>query len=179
MFEFKRIVWMMGTINPDNISRLYDKISGFHEENSEEPIHLYISSSGGSVVGYAFYDFIRGADINLHTYAMAYVDSMAVVLFLAGKKRFVSSHASMTLHQNSSTFNKDTRLPLRELQRTVSEAEMYASFYEDVIHERTEGKMSREEARRLQAEECVLRPSEILKYGLAHEVWPNPNPRHQ
>jgi len=71
-------------------------------EDSEEPIHMYISSPGGSVMaGLAILDTMNLISAPVHTYAMGMVASMAAVLFSAGEKghRYIMPNAEVMIHQ--------------------------------------------------------------------------------
>ncbi len=71
-------------------------------ENSEEPIHIYISSPGGSVMaGFAILDTMELINARVYTYAMGMVASMAAVLFSCGEKghRYIMPNAEVMIHQ--------------------------------------------------------------------------------
>lgn len=71
-------------------------------EDSEEPIHMYISSPGGSVMaGLAILDTMQLISAPVHTYAMGMVASMAAVLFSCGEKghRYIMPNAEVMIHQ--------------------------------------------------------------------------------
>lgn len=68
----------------------------------EEPIHMYISSPGGSVMaGLAILDTMNLIQSPVHTYAMGLVASMAAVLFACGEKghRMMLPNAEIMIHQ--------------------------------------------------------------------------------
>ncbi|MBN2897079.1 MAG: ATP-dependent Clp protease proteolytic subunit [Campylobacterales bacterium] len=70
--------------------------------DSEEPIHMYISSPGGSVMaGLAILDTMNLIKAPVHTYAMGMVASMAAVLFTCGEKghRYILPNAEVMIHQ--------------------------------------------------------------------------------
>lgn len=68
----------------------------------DEPIHMYISSPGGSVMaGLAILDTMNLINAPVHTYAMGLVASMAAVLFACGEKghRMMLPNAEIMIHQ--------------------------------------------------------------------------------
>ena len=68
----------------------------------DEPIHMYISSPGGSVMaGLAILDTMNLINAPVHTYAMGLVASMAAVLFTCGEKghRYMLPNAEVMIHQ--------------------------------------------------------------------------------
>jgi ATP-dependent Clp protease protease subunit len=71
-------------------------------EDASEPIHMYISSPGGSVMaGLAILDTMQLISAPVHTYAMGMVASMAAVLFACGEKghRYMLPNAEIMIHQ--------------------------------------------------------------------------------
>ena len=71
-------------------------------EDSSEPIHMYISSPGGSVMaGLAILDAMQLINAPVYTYAMGMVASMAAVLFTCGEKghRYMLPNAEIMIHQ--------------------------------------------------------------------------------
>ncbi|MDD2356603.1 MAG: ATP-dependent Clp protease proteolytic subunit [Thiovulaceae bacterium] len=71
-------------------------------EDSSEPIHMYISSPGGSVMaGLAILDTMQLITAPVYTYAMGMVASMAAVLFTCGEKghRYMLPNAEIMIHQ--------------------------------------------------------------------------------
>jgi len=71
-------------------------------EDSGEPIHIYISSPGGSVMaGLAILDTMQLISAPVHTYAMGMVASMAAVIFTCGERghRYILPNAEIMIHQ--------------------------------------------------------------------------------
>lgn len=70
--------------------------------DNEEPIHIYISSPGGSVMaGLAILDTMQLISAPVYTYAMGMVASMAAVLFTCGEPghRYILPNAEVMIHQ--------------------------------------------------------------------------------
>src|SRR5438045_924707 len=62
-------------------------------------IQILFSSSGGLVdEGFALHNFLRALPVKLTMHAIGYVDSMALVVFLAGEIRFCSPDATFLFH---------------------------------------------------------------------------------
>jgi len=62
-------------------------------------LHLLLSTPGGSVHdGISLYNFLKGLPIETHTYNFGSVDSIGVVIFCAGSKRFSVQNARFLLH---------------------------------------------------------------------------------
>src|SRR3990170_1782885 len=62
-------------------------------------LNLLLSSPGGSVFhGLSVYNFLKGMPIEVYTYNFGSVDSIGVVIFCAGLKRFSVPHARFLIH---------------------------------------------------------------------------------
>jgi Protease subunit of ATP-dependent Clp proteases len=54
-----------------------------------EKINILISSPGGSVFhGLSLYNYLKGLPIEIETYNFGSVDSIGVIIYCAGKKRY-------------------------------------------------------------------------------------------
>ena len=62
-------------------------------------IQILFSSNGGMVdEGFALYNFLRALPVKLTMHAIGYVDSMALIVFLAGEERFCTPDSSFLFH---------------------------------------------------------------------------------
>ena len=69
---------------------------------TNEPIHIYINSSGGNVnAGLAIYDMLQSCKNELRMYCVGQASSMAAVLLAAGQKgrRFILPHSRVMIHE--------------------------------------------------------------------------------
>ena len=83
-----------------------------------EPINLFICSKGGEVdAGLAIYDLIQWIPAPVHTIGMGVCASMAAILLMSGKKRYIFPHCWVMLHQSSGFVWGDT-------DTTISRASM-------------------------------------------------------
>lgn len=158
----------MAGVDPRTSSDLFQIIDRKIKEKVER-LHLMISSPGGSVFhGLSIYNFLKGAPIEVYTYNFGTVDSIGVVIFCSGSKRFSVPHARFLLHGvqanfmgNQSLDEKDLEERLKGLQidykniaRVISDtAEKPADKVLDDMNKRT-----------------TLNPQEAKDYGLVHEI---------
>jgi ATP-dependent Clp protease, protease subunit len=134
-----------------------------------EKIRLLMSSPGGSVFhGISAYNFIKGIPIEVDTYNFGSIDSIAGVIYSAGKKRFSAPNARFLIHSVS---------------LGVSQA---ASFEEKKLKELMEGlAIDRENIAKIIAANCsktqldiekimlegvTWSPEQAKEFGLAHEI---------
>jgi ATP-dependent protease ClpP protease subunit len=86
-------VRFMAPVLPVTIDQLM-KVVDKKLHDKYERLNLLISSPGGSVFhGLSVYNFLKGAPIEIHTYNFGSVDSIGVVIYCAGSKRYSVPHA--------------------------------------------------------------------------------------
>lgn len=69
-----------------------------------KPIRIYINSPGGTVTdGYGIVDAIVASKTPVYTINLAMADSMALLIFIAGHRRYTMPHAEFLLHSGSTS----------------------------------------------------------------------------
>lgn len=114
-----RIIVINEAIDDQMMGVIVSQLLYLDADDHDEPIHLYISSPGGSVMaGLAILDTMHLIDAPVHTYAMGLVASMAAVLFTCGEKgeRKILPNAEVMIHQ-----------PLGGYQGQASDIEIHAN----------------------------------------------------
>ncbi|MCD6258415.1 MAG: ATP-dependent Clp protease proteolytic subunit [Helicobacteraceae bacterium] len=97
-----RVIMITEPIDDHMMGVIVSQLLYLEAEDSSEPIHVYISSPGGSVMaGLAILDTMALINAPVHTYAMGMVASMAAVLFTCGEKghRYIMPNAEIMIHQ--------------------------------------------------------------------------------
>jgi ATP-dependent Clp protease protease subunit len=97
-----RVIMITEPIDDHMMGVIVSQLLYLEAEDSSEPIHVYISSPGGSVMaGLAILDTMALINAPVHTYAMGMVASMAAVLFSCGEKnhRYIMPNAEIMIHQ--------------------------------------------------------------------------------
>ena len=115
VFAKKNHIYFNGSVNKNTIYKmkeLIDKLNDdfelFKSKNDiydikSKPIYLHINSYGGGVfAAFAGIDFIIQSNIPIHTIIEGASASAATLLSVVGKKRYMSRHGSMLIHQLSS-----------------------------------------------------------------------------
>ncbi len=132
-------------------------------------IHLLISSPGGSVFhGMSLYNYLKGLPIEVFTYNFGSVDSIGIVIYCAGKKRFSVPHSRFLMHGVKMNFNgqaswdekqveeflKGIKIDQHNILRIIADTtgRTYEQVQEDVVNRTT------------------LNPEEAISYGLVHEI---------
>ena len=97
-----RVIVITEAIDDHMMGVIVSQLLYLEAMDSEEPIHMYISSPGGSVMsGLAILDTMNLINAPVYTYAMGMVASMAAVLFTCGDKghRYMLPNAEVMIHQ--------------------------------------------------------------------------------
>jgi ATP-dependent Clp protease protease subunit len=106
-----------------------DEESGIEPEN-RKPIHLHITSYGGSAYdGWQIVSTIENSKTPVYTYVEGYAMSMALPIFLSGKKRFLGKYATLLYHELRGGAH-GTR---QEVKRLDKEYDRLQKIYDDYI----------------------------------------------
>jgi ATP-dependent protease ClpP protease subunit len=130
-------------------------------------LHLLISCPGGSVFhGLSIYNFLRGAPIEVFTYNFGSVDSIGVVIFCAGSKRFSVPHARFLIHGITASIDAGTSLDERALEEVLKGIKIDYENIARVISDTTGQKIAKVMAD--MNDRTTLSPHESVAYGLVH-----------
>ncbi|HOC61481.1 MAG: ATP-dependent Clp protease proteolytic subunit [Smithellaceae bacterium] len=158
----------LGGVNPvtaDALFRIFDK----KIKEKCERVHLMISSSGGIVFhGLSLYSFLKGAPVEVYTYNFGSVDSIGVVIFCAGDKRFSVPHARFLIHGVSAQFGGNQSLDEKGLEERLKGLQIDYKNIARVIADTCQ-----KPADRVQDDmnnRTTLNPQEAKDYGLIHEI---------
>jgi ATP-dependent protease ClpP protease subunit len=134
-----------------------------------ERIHLMISSPGGMVFhGLSLYNFLKGAPVEVYTYNFGSVDSIGVVIFCAGEKRFSVPHARFLIHGVSAQFAGNQSLDEKGLEERLKGLQIDYKNIARVIADtclKPADKVQDDMNNR-----TTLNPQEAKDYGLVHEI---------
>jgi ATP-dependent protease ClpP protease subunit len=158
----------MAPVMPQTATQLFQIIDAKLREKCER-IHLLISSNGGSVFhGLSLYNFLRGAPFELFTYNFGSVDSIGVVLFCAGKRRFSVPHARFLIHGVSATFMGNQTIDEKGLEERIKSLQIDYKNIARVIAD-TCGRPA-EKVQDEMNNRTTLDPTQGKEYGLVHEI---------
>ena len=130
-----------------------------------QPIHLHINSFGGDAyAGLAGLGHIRACRVPVYTYVEGSVASAATFLSMAGKRRFMTKHSFMLIHQISTWFSGTYENLKDEKESIDALMEMLLTFYKD------NSKIKKRELTNLLKRDLWLTPEQCLAWGLIDEV---------
>ena len=104
------------------------------EESDRKPIHLYVTSYGGSAYdGWHLVSTIENSKTPVYTYVEGYAMSMGLPIYLSGKIRHLGKYATLLYHELRGGAN-GTR---QEVKRLDKEYDRLQKLYDDYIISKT------------------------------------------
>ncbi len=129
---------------------------------------LLISTLGGSVFyGLTAYNYLKGIPATVITHNIGSVDSIGVVIYCSGERRYSVPNARFLLHGVKASFQNE-RLTEAELEERLKAMRLDAENIARVIAETTGNPMR--EVLRLMKVSTTMNAREAKLFGLVHEV---------
>lgn len=158
-------------INPSTTSVLHDQVLRAVTGGEATELRIHISTEGGSTShGFALYNFLRSLQIPITTVNMGNVESMGVVLYLAGDVRIAAPQSRFLLHPLNWGFNEGRVDHARLTEHSLcldNDFERYASIFA----ERTNQAEQPVDIRAcLKNNAKVLTPEAATAAGISHRV---------
>ena len=161
-------VRFMAPVNAKTTDQLF-KIIDQKIKDKYTKIHLMISSPGGTVFhGLSLYNFLKGAPLEVDTYNFGSVDSIGVVIFCAGKRRFSVPHARFLMHGVRFNFNGSASFDEKQIEEHLKSLKIDQENIARVIAD-TSGKPKHKIEEDMN-NRTTLNPNEAKDYGLIHEI---------
>jgi ATP-dependent protease ClpP protease subunit len=158
----------MAPVNPQTSDSLFRAVDNAIAQKMER-INLLISSPGGSVFhGLSLYNFLKGAPIEVFTYNFGSVDSIGVIMFCAGKRRFSVPHARFLIHGVKFNIAGNISLDEKQLEEYLKGLKIDQQNIAQVIADTTE--KARDKVETDMNNRTTLNPNEAKAYGLVHEI---------
>jgi ATP-dependent Clp protease, protease subunit len=158
----------MAPVNPQSTDTLFKAIDNAIAQKMER-INLLISSPGGSVFhGLSVYNYLKGAPIEVFTYNFGSVDSIGVVMFCAGKRRFSVPHARFLIHGVRFNIGGNNSFDEKQLEEYLKGLQIDQRNIAQVIADTTE--KPRDKVENDMNNRTTLNPDEAKAYGLVHEI---------
>ncbi len=167
-----RTIQWIGSVNSATLADISEKIQQLMLQDARAPIHLIVTSHGGPTgIGMSFYDSMqRLYKPILYTIGSGDVDSSGIIIFLTGEKRYITQNTTLLLHLAGRTFDTPKRFTTPELETIIKEDKLKDFQYASVIADRSDGKLTVQDALDLMAHNTVLTPSDAVELGIAHEI---------
>lgn len=163
-------IHFMRRINADTLAALQNvALSALNQGATELRIH--ISSEGGSNdQAFAAYHFLRSLPVPITMHCIGIVESMAVLMYLAGEKRIIVPHGKIKVHPMHWAFGAGT-VDHDRLAEYVDSLDFDAKRYADIFDERTKGARQKVNVRaHLAGKAKLLDSSAAVASGIATSI---------
>lgn len=166
-----RSIYLFKEINQESVAATIKSLHILASKSGDEPIHLFLNSSGGDVThGFALVDYIQNLSNEVIGIVYGECYSMAVAILQATDARYISKHSSLMIHDGSAEidgYNKKTRRAWHKFNEQLD------NWYEQFILERIKEKHSDFSRARLQSmliSDTILLPEQALELGLVDKI---------
>jgi ATP-dependent Clp protease protease subunit len=100
---------LSGDVNSDMVHRVFEAVAGMTEDGIDTA-HILLQSNGGYVSdGLCLYNFMANSPVKFVMYNGGAVASIAVILYLAGTRRYASETARFMVHKSHATASPGAR----------------------------------------------------------------------
>lgn len=168
MSKKQTVINYVALITDRSVQQLFVTVQNKLRENTDRFIIL-ISSPGGMVrAGIAAYNYLKGVPAEVITHNYGQTDSIAVVLFCAGSKRYCSPNARFLVHGIGFDAQPNQRFDERLLGERLEGLKNDRETISKIISENS--RRSLEEVEQDMFRGVVWNPQEAIDYGLVHEI---------
>lgn len=164
------LIHFMRSINSETLAALQNAALSALKQGATE-LHIHLSSDGGgNDQGFAAYHFLRSFPIPITMHCIGNVESMAVMLYLAGAKRLIVPHGKVKIHPMLWGFSGGG-VDHDRLAEFVASLDFDAKRYGDIFEERTEGALNCVDVRsHLAGQAKLLTAEDSVGAGISTEI---------
>lgn len=164
------VIKFFAEVNPQTAAQLMAVIDDAINKGIKEII-LLISTPGGSVFhGLSIYNYLKGLPLdNLTTHNFGSVDSIGVIIYCAGKKRYSSPQARFLLHAVTAGFNGQFSLEEKQLEERLKSLKIDVENIAKVISANTIQKTVKHITKAM-LDRTTLNPEQAKEWGLVSEI---------
>ena len=158
----------LATVNSQTAGALMHAIDQRLAEGATK-LHLLISSPGGSVFhGLSIHNLLKGVGVEVCTYNFGSVDSIGVVIFCAGTKRYCVPNSRFHIHGVKLGLGAGTVMDEKSLEEYMK---LMRTDYVNIarVIAATTGRAEKTVLKEMNNQTSLM-PEEAVKYGLVHEV---------
>ena len=164
------VIHFMRSINPETLAGLQN-VALSALGNGATEIRIHISSDGGNNdQAFAAYHFLRSFPVPITTHCIGNVESMSIVIYLAGTKRLIVPHGKVKIHPMHWGFPGGT-VDHDRLAEYVASLDFDAKRYADIFNERTKGAKATVDVRaHLAGQAKLLDAAGAVASGIATDI---------
>lgn len=176
VFGNDRHIVLSGGIDAESMGKIILGIKLIEEDDDKQemqvkdfkrkPIHLYISTHGGSVyAALSLIDVMDSCRTPIYTYGYGNIMSAGNYIFLAGDRRFCGKYATFMMHETAASINDYSSI----LTKKTEELDRLNLILDDIVASRT--KVGEKLLKKWKAErEVYIDANEALKLGFVHQI---------
>lgn len=168
-FMTRREIFIEGEITSDSAVSFFKKVMLLNEENMQEPIKIFINSSGGEInAGMLIYDIIQSSKSPIKMFCIGQAYSMAALLFASGDKgnRYILPHSKLMLHEpllGNSVSGSSSSI------RSIADSLMQTRNHINSLLAKHTGKTTLE-VEKATGFDHYFSPEEAVEFGLCDEI---------
>lgn len=156
-------------INPQRVFPFINFCTQITQQHRPDILQINIASPGGNVaVGMILHNYLKSLPCKLIMHNINSVDSIAIVIFLAGKERYANANSSFLFHGIVTNFPAQTSMTMFQFKERLSGLEVDQNKITDTITSLT--KISKSELDQLFLQGEVKSPEFALEKGFIHEI---------
>ena len=164
----------MAGINQQSINTLIGSIES--RLQNFEKIRILLSSPGGEVFwGISAYNFLKGIGKETETFNFGSVDSIASVIYCAGRKRFCVPNARFLIHGVNFMGSGNFSFEEKHLKERLKSLEVDRENIAKIIAANCV--KEQHEIEKAMLEGTTFNPEQAKDFGLVHEIDENLLPR--
>jgi len=155
-------------VDLDTVSLLLDRCNQALAKGFTE-INILMSSPGGTLIpGFGAYHQLLGFPIDIVTHNIGSIDSIANIIFLAGKRRFACAASSFLFHGTVWDFAGTRTVSKPQLNEIVGSLDVDEGKMKDIITQRC--KLTRERLDQLMYKGETLNASAAKSAEVVHDI---------
>ena len=158
-------------VRPINLDTANALLSAFNKaiEAGATDITLLMSSPGGHLMsGFAVYNQLLGLPIDLTTYNIGSMNSIANIIFLAGEVRLAALSATFLFHGSACTYPANAEATRRQIAETLESLNADEKRMRDIIVSRT--RLSRQKIDKMMDAGVTKDAAFAKDVGIVHEI---------
>jgi len=168
------ILFITGDINEETTQEAMEWIQyqNLTKSKSKKKLTLYINSSGGNLYdAFALIDIMRASKLPVDTVGIGAVMSAAFLIFVCGRKRYISPNTSIMCHEYSETVEGKHH----DIISSMKEAELCNAKMLDILVSQCSLTDEQVAEELLNPTDIYLTPEELLAIGGADEIYTTNN----
>lgn len=163
-----KAIRFLAPVNAQTSDRLFKVLDELVSKGMTD-LHLLLSTPGGSVFhGLSIHNYLKGIPVNVHTYNFGSVDSIGVVIYCSGEKRFTVPHSRFLIHSVKLTINGKMSVDEKQIDEYLKSVKIDQRNIARVMSDTTGRPI--ETIEHEMVNRTTLNPEEAVDYGLVHEI---------